>query len=94
VEKYFRVGQATDDMTHAQKCWITKATNTHSENVLLIFPLQKWFIRTLPVLFKFVANLHRCNVKGQFVFCLSQTKCKVSDEVKRGADVTVTNGQS
>jgi len=28
-------------------CWITKATNTHSEYVILIaFPLQQWFTRT------------------------------------------------
>jgi len=40
-------------------CWITKATNTHSEYVILIaFPLQQWLlerasiyvIRALPVL--------------------------------------------
>jgi len=38
-------------------CWIPKATNTHTEYVIVIaFPLQKWLhkryvIRTLPVLF-------------------------------------------
>jgi hypothetical protein len=41
-------------------CWITKATDTHSEYVILVaFPRQQWFakapqcyiIRTLPVLF-------------------------------------------
>ena len=39
-------------------CWITKATNTHSEYLVFIaFPLQQWlyerakFLRTLPLLF-------------------------------------------
>jgi len=28
-------------------CWITKATNTHSENVILVaLPLQQWAART------------------------------------------------
>ena len=31
VEKYGRVGQATDDnMAHAHACWITKATHTYT----------------------------------------------------------------
>ena len=43
VEKYSRAGQATDSkMAHAHSCWIPKATNTHSEYVILIaFPLQQ-----------------------------------------------------
>jgi hypothetical protein len=60
VKKYVRARQVTDDkiiwrMSFA--CWITKATNTHSEYVILIaFPRQRWlreraamlpFIRTL-----------------------------------------------
>jgi len=42
-KKHGRAGQATDEtMTHA--CWITKATNTHSEYIILIvFPRKKWF---------------------------------------------------
>jgi hypothetical protein len=45
VEKYGRAGQATDDniiwrMRFA--CWITKATDTHSERVILTdFPRQQ-----------------------------------------------------
>jgi hypothetical protein len=39
VNKYGRVGQATDDHTRIIRrmhfaCWITKATNTHSECVI------------------------------------------------------------
>jgi len=46
VEKYCVTWQATDDniirRTHFA-CWITKATNTHSEYVILTsFPLQQW----------------------------------------------------
>jgi hypothetical protein len=52
------------------------------------------FILAVPILFKFVSNLHHCDVKDQFVFTLRQTKCKVSEEVKKGADVTVTNEKS
>jgi hypothetical protein len=37
VEKYCRSGEAIDDnMAHAQSCWITKATGTHLEYVILI----------------------------------------------------------
>jgi len=59
VEKYCRARQATGDkMMHAHSCWITKATNTHSEYVILIsFPLQPECcdIGTLPVLCVFGA---------------------------------------
>jgi hypothetical protein len=40
VEKYGRSGQATDDNTIRRMrfaCWITKATNTHSEYVIPLF---------------------------------------------------------
>jgi hypothetical protein len=46
VEKYIRTGQATDGhITRRMRfaCWITKATDTHSEYVIVIaFPRQKW----------------------------------------------------
>ena len=46
VEKYCRVGQATDDnITRLMRtaCWITKATDTHSAYVILIaFARQQW----------------------------------------------------
>ena len=60
LESYCRAGQDADDnITWRMRiaCWIPKATNTHSEYVLLIdFPLQQWLreryvTRTLPVLF-------------------------------------------
>ena len=46
AEKYGRAGQAADDsiircMPFA--CWITKATDTHSEYVMpMAFPQQQW----------------------------------------------------
>jgi len=65
VEKYGRVRQATDDniIWHINFAYkITKATNTHSEYVMLIaFPWKNWLcvnvtcICTLPVL---VVNFH------------------------------------
>jgi hypothetical protein len=43
VEKYGRIGQGTDDNIIRRMCvvcWMTKATHTHSECVILIaFPL-------------------------------------------------------
>ena len=68
VEKYRRAGQAThDNITRRMRiaCWAPKATNTHSEYVILIaFPLQQWLqespssyvTRTLSVLFSFNKN--------------------------------------
>jgi len=46
VEKYSRAGQATDSNIIRRMrftCWITKATDTHSEYVVLVaFPGQEW----------------------------------------------------
>jgi hypothetical protein len=46
VEKYGRARQATDDNVIRRMrfaCWITKATDTHLEYVILIvFPRQQW----------------------------------------------------
>ena len=46
MEKYCRAGQATDEsiIRHMRiACWIPKATNTHSEYVILIaFTLRQW----------------------------------------------------
>jgi hypothetical protein len=47
LEKCCRVGQATDENIIRRMriaYWIPKATNTHSQCVILIaFPLQQWF---------------------------------------------------
>jgi hypothetical protein len=47
VQKYSTARQTTDDNAiwcMRLVCWITKATNTHSEYVIVIaFPLQQWF---------------------------------------------------
>ena len=46
MEKHGRAGQATDDniiRSMRNVRWIPKATNTHTEYVMLIaFPLQQW----------------------------------------------------
>ena len=42
MEKYCTAGQMTI-LRMRVACWIPKATNTHSEHVILIaFPLQQW----------------------------------------------------
>jgi hypothetical protein len=76
VEKFGRSGQATDNniirLTRIA-CWITKATDTHSDYIILIaFPWQKMvtrkrlnvtFIRTLSVLFKILPLIYlHCNI--------------------------------
>ena len=53
MEKYCRAGQATDDNTEQALCHvkIPKATNTHSQYVILIvFPLQQWLYERASVL--------------------------------------------
>ena len=53
VEKYCTAGQATDDKIQRMHiaCCIIKATNTHSEYVILIaFPLQRWLHERASVL--------------------------------------------
>ena len=46
VEKYWIAGQATEEnilRSMRFACWISKATNTHSECAILIaFPRQQW----------------------------------------------------
>jgi hypothetical protein len=46
VEKYGTAGQATDENIIRRMrfaCWINKATDTHSECVILVaFPRQQW----------------------------------------------------
>jgi len=51
VEKHYRVGQAKEDITaHVLACWITKATNTNSEYVILIaFPLQQYLHESVSI---------------------------------------------
>jgi len=66
VEKYCREGQAADESIAPLKhiaFWVSKATNTHSEYVVLIgVPLQQWFM--LPNVFT-----HNCeSVLGLQVF--------------------------
>ena len=61
MEKYYRAGQAADDKLRRMRfvCWITKATDTHSEYVIHIafrrrqlFRERAWMLRlnlhTLP----------------------------------------------
>jgi hypothetical protein len=69
VEKYGRGRPATDDnITRRMRfsCWITKATDTHLEYVILIaFPRQQWLHESTSVL-------------HLYVHCLSLTKAIIS----------------
>ena len=69
-KKYDSGRQATDDnITRRMRfaCWITKATDTHPERVILVAsPLHQWFreqrlnvvfIRTLPFLFRLFSHM-------------------------------------
>jgi hypothetical protein len=60
VEKYGTAGQATDGNKIRRMrfaCWITKATDTHSEYAILIsFPRQQWLRERASVLrYKYIA---------------------------------------
>ena len=50
MEKYSRAGKATDDNWRMRiACWITNATDTHSEYAILIAsPLQQWLRKNTP----------------------------------------------
>jgi hypothetical protein len=54
VEKYRRGGQAPDDSIIGRmrfECWITKATDTHSDYVIFItFPPQQWLCEHASIL--------------------------------------------
>jgi hypothetical protein len=55
VQECGRARKATDDNIVRRilfACWVTKATNTHSEYVILIdFPLQQWLRERASVLY-------------------------------------------
>jgi hypothetical protein len=67
VEKYSRAGQDTDDKIIRRMriaCWIPKATNTHSEYVILIAgPMQQWLHESVSML--------RC----AYITCLVLSSC-------------------
>jgi hypothetical protein len=54
MEKYGTAGQATDDNIIRRMrlaCWITKATDTHSQYVILIaIPQQQWLSERASIL--------------------------------------------
>jgi hypothetical protein len=62
VEKYCRARQATDDSIIRRMrfaCWITKATDTHSEYLIPVaLPRQQWLRERAPMfLYKYIACL-------------------------------------
>jgi hypothetical protein len=86
MEECYRTGRATDDniIQHmCLTCWITKATNTHSECVILVaFPWQHWLHKRASLLYyTYIACLastsvhHEDILQGQTVVPL---KTKIS----------------
>jgi len=61
MEKYGTVRQATDENMKRRwrfACWVTKATDTHSECVILIvYTRQKWLRERASMLRSFVRRL-------------------------------------
>ena len=90
VEKYRTARQTTDDNTLWRMgfaCWIPKATNTHSQYVLLItFPLQQLLCERVSLLrYTYFAcpvmRLPRSfgEIRGLFVSTALQTSCLTHD---------------
>ena len=81
VEKYCTVRQATDDNTIGRMsfaCWITKATDSHSEYAIIIaLPLQQWLHeRTSTSRYTHIACVANSDYNFAFSLCtpLSQTR--------------------
>ena len=65
TKKYGRAREATDDNIIRRMrfaCWMTKATDTHSEYVVLTaFPLQQWLRERAPMLrYTYIATNSIC----------------------------------
>jgi hypothetical protein len=85
VENYGRAGQATDDSIIWRMpvtCWVPKATDIHSEHVILIaFPVQQWLHALSTVLrYAYIAYLFsiidrpfiwRSMIRNKHSICLS-----------------------
>jgi hypothetical protein len=73
VEKYGTARQATDDNIIRRMrfaCWITKATDTHSEYVILIaFPQQQWLRERASLLrYRYISCLVLITSVNKFLF--------------------------
>jgi hypothetical protein len=77
VEKYGRARQATDDNIIRRMrfaCWITKATDTHSEYVILIaFRRQQW-LRERASFLRYTDIACRIITETQYVYCAVRTR--------------------
>jgi len=90
MEKYYRARQVTEDNmlwnTHI-RCWITKASDTHSEYVILVaFPPQQWLhghnsmfrytYSACPVLMNRLCQNTVCTRTAGWKFAWNSTKSK------------------
>jgi hypothetical protein len=65
VEKYGRAGQATDDnITRCFRiaCWLTKATDTHSEYVMLTAVQRQQWLNGLASVLRYKCTASHSNV--------------------------------
>jgi hypothetical protein len=78
AEKYGTAIQVTEDnMIRRMRfaCWITKATDTHSEYVIFIaFPRQQWLHERVPVLRLYVL-CHSCYFISKAVHLYTSSQC-------------------
>jgi hypothetical protein len=84
MEQYGRAGQATDDniIRHMRfACWITKATDTHSQYIILIaFPRQQWLRERASVLcYAYIA----CLVSFNVISDLTKASCRLLRDTER-----------
>jgi hypothetical protein len=87
VEKFCGATEATDDNILRRMrfvCWITKATDTHSEYVILIaFPLQQWLRERASILRLYVHCLSCFLTDTESVYCAVRAECLNLFQVNR-----------
>jgi hypothetical protein len=93
VKKYGTSGQTTDDNVMRRMrvaCWITNATNTHSECVIIIaFPVQQW-IRERPSMLRHIYTAFLVTSYGKtIIHCVCN---KQSSELLQHVEYIITAG--
>ena len=86
MEKPGRDGQATDNILRLKRfpCWITKATNTHSEFAMLVaFPLQQWVTRIRLNVTLYLHGLS-CSCGHTNCICGSGSSVGIATELRAG----------
>ena len=94
VEKYCGTGQVTDGniiVRMRTACWITKATDTHSEYVIFIaFPLQQWLHQQVSILRYTYSAVPLVQSARTVLYRWYATSCICVTDAVRLADVYMT----